>query len=294
MGVGRRLALAASTLAVLLACSTVLAVSAGARRPPPRPDLVVRSVSAPSRSTAGPGASLTVRVQVANFGGNRAPRSVADVTLDTARGLAHPGSGLKAGSLRVPALRPHKRFSATAHLKVPNDPNIEGTYYVDVCADAAKKIKESNERNNCRASRTGVIVSQPPATSLPVANSYPGLHGSGSFSFTSDPSVVRFQVVFNMTVDRIDLWTPWDASATVDSPRPAGCGSSGQTEQLNGRTYYLQYCDLYPNAVGPNTPISGTLRSDPGATASAGSGGYLYGSINSVDTQGGPFTLTGP
>ena len=293
MGAGRRLACAAGAPALVLSCLAVLPVGAGAlRRTPPRPDLVVRSISRPSRSTAVPGASFSVRVQVANAGRNPSRRSLAKVTLDTARGLAHPGSGWDVGSLRVPALRPRKRFSATAHLKVPNVQDIEGTFYADVCADADRKVKESNERNNCRASRTKITISQPAPPPLPVANSYPGLQGTGSLSFSSDPAVLNFQVVFNKSVDQIDLWVPRDVSAGVMSPAPSGCGGTGDAQQLNGQTYHHAICPLDRGAVGPNTPISGTLRTEP--NASPGMGGYLYGSIDNLSSQGGPFTITGP
>ena len=170
MAAGRGLAFVAGAPALVLSCLAVLPVGAGAsRRTPPRPDLVVRSVSRPSRSAAMPGAGFSVRVQVANASRNPSRRSLAKVTLDTPRGLAHPGSGWDVGSLRVPALRPRKRFSATAHLKVPNAQDIEGTFYVDVCADADRKVKESNERNNCRASRTKITISQPAPPPLPLA-----------------------------------------------------------------------------------------------------------------------------
>ena len=70
----------------------------------------------------------------------------------------------------------------------PNAQDIEGTFYVDVCADADRKVKESNERNNCRASRTKITISQPAPPPLPLANSYPGLQGTGRLSFSSDPA----------------------------------------------------------------------------------------------------------
>ena len=103
--------------------------------------------------------------------------------------------------------------------------------------------------------------------------------------------MLNFQVVFNKSVDQLDLWVPRDVSAGVSSPAPSGCGGTADAQQLNGQTYHHAICPLDRGAVGPNTPISGTLHTEP--NASPGMGGYLYGSIGN-DSQGGPFTITGP
>jgi hypothetical protein len=233
-----------------------------------------------------------VRVQVENASRNPAPRSVARFYLATPRGLAHPGTGWDAGSLRVPALKPRKRFRATARLKVPKDID-EGAWYVEACADADNKLKESREKNNCRHSRSTITISisHPPPTSLPVADSYPGLQGSGNFHFSSDPNQMGFQIVFNQIVDQIQIWVPRTVGGgQVLSAPNYGCGTTGDTRQLNGQTYSALLCEL-KGAVSPNTPITGIIRTDP--APSPGMGGYLYGSIGN-ENSGGPFTMTGP
>ena len=45
--------------------------------------------------------------------------------------------------------------SKTVIVKLTTQP---GTYFLLACADGAKKVAESNEGNNCRASTTQVIV----------------------------------------------------------------------------------------------------------------------------------------
>ncbi len=111
-----------------------------------RPDLVQGKVSTPP-STVGAGASFKLNDLVRNRGGVRAGASTTRYYLDTAR----------IGSRRVPALRPRKASTGSAIVTIPADTKA-GTYRVRVCADAARKVRETNERNNCRAADRPLTV----------------------------------------------------------------------------------------------------------------------------------------
>jgi hypothetical protein len=177
-------------------------------------------------------------------------------------------------------------------LTVPNDPDFQGNYYVIACADARNRLRESNEKNNCKPSSSTIAVVQPPPTSLPPATSYPGLQGSGSFSFSSSPDTLNFQVSFSQTVDYIEIWVPRGVTGgAVLSPSVTGCSSSGDQRQFNGQTYMGLACGL-PAPLPPNTLASGNISMSP--SPAPGMGGYLYGAINNQNNEGGPFTMTGP
>jgi subtilase family serine protease len=60
------------------------------------------------------------------------------------------------GSRAVPALAPGTASSAATSVTVPKI--ASGNYYLLACADDLNVVAESDERNNCVASATVVIV----------------------------------------------------------------------------------------------------------------------------------------
>jgi hypothetical protein len=263
---------------------------AAVRRRPAKPDLVERSVTSISPATVHPGDAFTVRMAIRNAGRGSAPRSVATFSL-SGRSIRSVGAW-DAGSRAVPALRPGRSYTAVAHLRVPRDDSIDGRYFVIACADGRAKLRESNERNNCRPTVGAITVAAVPQPAFPLSQSYPGLTGSGTFSFTSDPSRLGFQLSLSGPVSWIDIWVPGGGNAAFTSPFMTGCASQLEQKQFNGRTYTLVYCDLYPHSLPANTTASGYINME--SPASAGMGGYFYGSNNNRDQEGGPFTFTGP
>jgi subtilase family serine protease len=57
----------------------------------------------------------------------------------------------------VPSLLPGTESAGAVTITVPTT-TAAGTYYLLACTDDAKKVIESNENNNCRASATQVTV----------------------------------------------------------------------------------------------------------------------------------------
>lgn len=60
----------------------------------------------------------------------------------------------------MPALKPGRSSSAKVTAGVPASARL-GAFHVLSCADDRKKVKETNERNNCRGSRSTVAVRAP-------------------------------------------------------------------------------------------------------------------------------------
>jgi hypothetical protein len=122
------------------------------------PDLVVASASLSAR-TVTPGATVRVPHTVRNGGTAKARRSTARLHLVAGR------SAVLVGTRAVGALKPRKRTRpATATFRVPST-MAGGTYAVRVCADDLRKVRERNERNNCRVA--GTLQVKRPATPPP-------------------------------------------------------------------------------------------------------------------------------
>jgi hypothetical protein len=143
--------LAVLAVAAALACP---ALAAG----PTRPELATTSLTAGAYAT--PGGPLDLTFTIANRGAGRARASIAtfylsanrlrdraDVALGTAvtvRPLPVRGVLRGVAGPTLPASLPARR------------------YYVLVCADAAARVRESNERNNCRSSARPLTVTEAP------------------------------------------------------------------------------------------------------------------------------------
>lgn len=65
------------------------------------------------------------------------------------------------GTARVAALRGRRSSRGNAKLLVP-EYVAGGTYRVLACADLAGRVRERNERNNCRVARASVAVTGRP------------------------------------------------------------------------------------------------------------------------------------
>ncbi len=110
---------------------------------PVRPDLVETVVSL---SQHGP--SLRVRDTVRNGGAATAPSSA------TGYYLAH----VRIGGRSVGRLRPRASSRGSRTVTIPST-IAPGSYRLLACADDRRRIRESNERNNCRATSSLVQVS---------------------------------------------------------------------------------------------------------------------------------------
>lgn len=144
-----------SAALVLAGASGVAPAEAASSR---HPDLVVASVTVDPQHVAA-GRAVQVTDKTKNIGSTRAAASGTGYYLskDKVRSRRDP----LVGSRAVPKLSPGHRSSATAQVAIPGATRA-GRYYVLACADVAKKVRESDERNNCRASGSLRVTAPPP------------------------------------------------------------------------------------------------------------------------------------
>lgn len=145
------------------ACLGALAVCAPAQAAG-RPDLAVSRLSAPLSVEAG--ARLAANDVTRNRGAGAARASSTRHYLS--RDRRKSGGDLRLGGHRVKALRPGRSVRGKAGRLLPAS-TAAGTYYVLACADDLRRVRESNERNNCRArsltvTRPGGSTPPPPPT----------------------------------------------------------------------------------------------------------------------------------
>jgi len=119
-----------------------------------KPDLVVLSVSPPPQ-LVDPGMTFPVTVKVKNAGSAAAGRSTVGFFLskDKLRGSDLPLSG----KASVGRLRPGRTATVSAQVTIPKRTR-HGDYHVLACADIARRVAESREVNNCRASSARLHV----------------------------------------------------------------------------------------------------------------------------------------
>jgi len=144
-----------------MAWLVVLALAPAGASAAARPDLRVSSLAAGSSATAG--GTLAATDTVRNAGKAAARRSVLEYVLSAD---ARRGAGdRRLGTRTVVALKAGKRSRGAKSLRVPADTKA-GAMFLIACADPARRIRESNERNNCSRpvalSIQGVAVAGPP------------------------------------------------------------------------------------------------------------------------------------
>jgi hypothetical protein len=154
--------------AVVVIASIAAAVGGAANaqaRTSARADLIVgRLGNPPKRVVAGHG--FAISDVVSNRGAAPAQRSVTRYYLTSGKRV------LLAGTRRVPALAAHGRSRGRAHLTIrAGAPG--GRYSLIACVDATRRVRERNERNNCRAARRRVAVPGPDGAVPPSQPSPP-------------------------------------------------------------------------------------------------------------------------
>ena len=162
-----------------------------------RADLALVKVSASPMSVA-PGGSVRVADTVRNRGAAKArpTRLAYFLSKDARRG----GADLRlSGQRKLKAVRARTRAKGARRLVVPAS-TPAGAYRLIACADATRKVKERNERNNCRAARgtfrvTGfagpeATLPAPAGSSPPSVAPGPGPSPATSFPLTPNPLTV--------------------------------------------------------------------------------------------------------
>jgi hypothetical protein len=127
-----------------------------AAAPKPRPDLGIAGIlSVPAQVRAG--GHFGVKVMVVNEGTAAAPGS--RVTVHLSRDRKKSAGDTTVGRTAAGRLDPWGIDTVAAKLAVPG--SARGEYYLIACADAARKVRESKEKNNCNASEATVEVVAP-------------------------------------------------------------------------------------------------------------------------------------
>jgi hypothetical protein len=153
---GRRTA-AGFVAATVVAGFLVAGTSAEAKpKPKPRPNLGIVAVRhAPELARAG--GEFAVKVTVSNEG--TAPAPASQVSVHLSRDAKKSSGDLNVGRASVGAIDDWKIQAVPATVKVPG--SAIGRYYVIACADAARKVRETRETDNCNASTDTVEVIVP-------------------------------------------------------------------------------------------------------------------------------------
>lgn len=137
----------------------VTALMTGAQSPvagaagPARPNLTTVSVTDPPRK-AEPGDTFTIRSTVKNAGRGEAGASHVRVLMS--KDKIASDRDLTVASGRIKALRPRRSVTVDASVTVPE--GAKGSYHLLTCADSRRKVRETDERDNCRASAKKVAI----------------------------------------------------------------------------------------------------------------------------------------
>jgi CARDB len=117
----------------------------GVARAADRPDLrITYAVDAPSPFLAG--AQFSTGARVTNMGKARASASFTRYYLSLDKRADRRDVVL--ATRRASRLRPGRTSYRGVRVQVPRDTGT-GSYWMLVCVDATRRVRESNERNNC-------------------------------------------------------------------------------------------------------------------------------------------------
>jgi RHS repeat-associated protein len=116
------------------------------------PDLTISALGAPASLTQG--GTAAVSATTANRGLSNARSSTTIYVLSADR--KRDAKDLLLARRAVQALKPRKRASGAVQLAIPKAARL-GPAFLIACADGAGKVREANERNNCRVQAVTVV-----------------------------------------------------------------------------------------------------------------------------------------
>ena len=183
-------------------------------------DLKVRALSNPPASVER-GGPFTSALRVANLGRRTARRS-------TVRGYLSRDSRKSRGDIplqparAVPRLRPGKAARRGVIARVPRATST-GLWFLIACADAARIVRETNERNNCRTAARRTVVK---AAGTPPSSPPPPPPGGEPAPIAGQGYTARFQDNFDGTALDASRWTDHEFWLT---PEPGSVAVSGGT-----------------------------------------------------------------
>jgi len=130
---------------------------------PPKPDLLVTAVSAPSAGTAGKNMALSATVK--NGGAAVASSSYVYFYLSTDTTVT-PGD-IYVGRVYISSLSPGGQKNVTLSGTIPVATSA-GSYYIGALADGSGRVAETDEGNNGICSESGILITEPPKPDLVV------------------------------------------------------------------------------------------------------------------------------
>lgn len=149
-----------------------------------RPNLQVSFVKT-TASVLAPGESLTATVTVRNRGNAIARRSRIYFWLS--RNSRVDRSDLRLATARVGALKHKQKRRVRVKVRLTLGVSV-GAHELIVCADGAKQLRESNERDNCRATALSVVAPTLPTPPAPIDSDSDGvLDPADSCPHDADP-----------------------------------------------------------------------------------------------------------
>lgn len=197
-------------LGVALVVAVAVLVAAPGALAAGKPDLIVAKLSEPP-ATLAPGGELDISEKTKNKGKRAAKPSKTAFFLSLDDQADERDIAL--GSRAVKKLGPKKASSATTTVTVPLATST-GSHRLLACADDAGRVKERNERNNCRASASALNVVVNPLGIDPVLDAAraatqqisdeggtltaTGADGTG-FSLTIPPGAIANETEITMT-----------------------------------------------------------------------------------------------
>lgn len=197
-GTGVRHSIAATWVAIALA-SLLCPSPAQAGK---QPDLKYRALEVQPVALIGHHLDITDRVK--NVGKRRASR-LSNSTYWFSKDRKRSGDDqLVGGQRRIGRLRRGQSSTATTSLWLRVEEIDPGDYFLVACADAAERLPERREDNNCRASAERIIVRAAPPP--PVLKATPASHAFGRVPLgsTTEPVEIVFENVGGSATAPID------------------------------------------------------------------------------------------
>jgi hypothetical protein len=151
-------------LVLLLIGALILAAPVAAKQPP-KPDLVVTSLTGPTGSVTI-GGPVSLGATVRNRGGAKAHASKLGFFLsrDAKRSSDDVAIG---GRVSIRALKSGRKSTQGTPATIAAG-TVAGEYSLLACADVRAKVGERREGNNCRAA--SLLLARPPSGALPYGN----------------------------------------------------------------------------------------------------------------------------
>ena len=218
-----------------------------------KPDLTVARLSLSKKSVVAGGA-VRVTAKVRNKGTRKAPATKLAVYLS--KDARKSSSDAKLATRKLRAVKPRKAGTSTLTVELRS----AGTWRLIACADATRKVKERNEKNNCRAA--AITVTGPAPSGNPPAPPAPP-------AVTPTPTPVPMPAANPIKVGATTLDTAHAATQRISSGTLMATGADGTKYTLtlpSGALASAQDITMTPVTAVAGSPLGslvGAVRLEP-------------------------------